>query len=340
MSSTEQNTCKSKKAGSISVVLIYLLFSGHFLTHAQNVNSEVFRFLNLPNNPRIAALGGNHPALLKGDGSIFQVNPAYLTGASNNDISLSYISFLSDVNYAVANWSHQIKGIGMLGAGISYIGFGDFERTNELGEVLGDFNANELAFSIGLGRKFGEQIRYGASFNFIHSNLDRFNSTAIAFSAGGQYLTHSGNTIFGLSFRNAGTQISTFNNKNEDLPFDILVGASHKLQHTPLRFALTLQKLDNWVLEIAGDESDDPSFFKNAARHLVVGTELLLSDNLHFRIGYNQFDHDNLSTSNRLDTAGMNFGMGIFIKEFRFNISRSSFSDLGGSTQISLEASL
>ena len=329
-----------KRVGIPSFLAVILSVIFCQTAHTQNVNSEVFRFLNMPNNPRIAALGGNHPALIKGDGSIFQVNPAYLSGASNNDISLSYISFLSDVNFAVANWSHQIKDVGMLGAGISYIGFGDFDRTNELGDVLGSFNANELAFSIGLGRKFGEQIRYGASFNFIHSNLDRFNSTAIAFSVGGQYMMNGENTMFGLSFRNAGVQISTFNNEREELPFDILLGASHKLQHTPLRFALTLQKLDEWDLTLAGDRGDDPGFFKNAARHLIVGTELLLSDNLHFRIGYNQFAHDNLSTSNRLDTAGMNFGMGIFIKKFRFNISRSSFSDLGGSTQISLKTSL
>ena len=305
--------------------------------NAQNSDREVFRFLDLPTSARLSSLGGNHAALFGGDVSEFQVNPAYLSTSSNNDLSLSYINFLTDVNFAFANWSHQLNDIGMLGVAVRYLSLGDFQRTNELGDILGDFNANELAFTVGLGRSLGERIHYGANIDFIYSSLDTFNSTALAFTAGGIFITEAGNTSFGLTFKNAGFQISEFNSKNEDLPFDILLGVSHDLQHTPLRFSFTLQKLDEWDLEVPDDDGNDPDFLKNAVRHAIIGAELLLSENIHLRIGYNQFMHDNLSTSDRLDTAGMNFGLGINIKEFTFDIGRSSFSEIGGSTQISLK---
>jgi len=310
------------------------------LVTAQNSDTEVFRFLDLPTSARLSSLGGNHPSLFDGNVSEFQVNPAYLSQSSNNDLSLSYINFLSDVNFAFANYSHQLNDIGMLGVAVRYLSLGDFQRTNELGDVLGDFNANELALTVGLGRSHGDRIHYGANIDFIYSSLDTFNSSAIAFTAGGMFITESGNTSIGLSFKNAGVQLSEFNSQNEDLPFDILLGASHKLQHTPLRFSLTLQKLDEWDLEVVDDDGEDPDFLKNAIRHAIIGAELLLSDNLHLRIGYNQFMHDNLSTSDRLDTAGMNFGLGINIKDFTFDIGRSSFSEIGGSTQISLKTTL
>lgn len=307
------------------------------LVEAQNSDTEVFRFLDLPTSARLSSLGGNHPALFDGNVSTFQVNPAYLAQSTNHDLSLSYINFLSDVNFAFANYSHQLKDVGMLGVAVRYLSLGDFERTNEQGEVLGSFNANELALTVGLGRTLGDRIYYGANIDFIYGSLDTFNSSAIAFTAGGIFITESGNTTIGLSFKNAGVQLSEFNSRNENLPFDILLGTSHKLQHTPLRFSLTLQKLDEWDLEVADDGGKDPDFLKNAVRHAILGAELLLSDNLHLRIGYNQFMHDNLSTSDRLDTAGMNFGLGINIKDFTFDIGRSSFSEIGGSTQISLK---
>jgi len=325
-----------KQFSLLSVLLLFL----PCYSMAQGTNSEIFRFLNQPTNARMAALGGNHPAMLKGDVSSMHANPAYMSISQNNDLALSYLSFLSDVNFAFAHWVHQVDNLGMAAASVRYVGFGDFQRTNEAGDVTGNFNAGEISIALGLGRKFRDNFHYGASIDFIHSNLDTFNSTALAFSAGALFINDSGTTTAGISFKNAGIQLSTFNDKREDLPFDVSLGASHKLDHTPVRFLLTLQRLDEWDLEVADDGGDDPSFFKNAIRHVIIGSELLLSENLHFRIGYNQFLHDNLSTSNRLDTAGMSFGLGININKFSFDISRSSFSDIGGSTQISLSTTL
>jgi hypothetical protein len=45
-------------------------------------------------------------------------------------------------------------------------------------------------------------------------------------------------------------------------------------------------------------------------------------------------------TSENLDLAGMAFGVGINIGDLTFDISRNSYSDLGGLTRLSLKTKL
>ena len=86
-------------------------------------------------------------------------------------------------------------------------------------------------------------------------------------------------------------------------------------------------------------ETHKPPFAELLFRHAILANEILLGDHVRLRVGYNQYLHDQIQSDNRLDTGGFNFGLGIEFSRYRFDVSRNSYSDMGGLLQLSLKAS-
>jgi hypothetical protein len=307
--------------------------------HAQDAVTSTYRFLQLPVSARSAALGGDVVSLPDGDVSLFQANPSYLQKNSQNKLSLSYINHISDINMAFLNGAYYLSRIGTIGAGVRYMNYGSFTRTNSEGKETGSFHAYDMAISIGIGRIYGSNLQYGAAVEFIHSSYDQYQSSALAITLGARYQIPDENLTLGAAITNLGTQLSQFDNIREHLPFNISIGASKKLIHVPLRLSLTLHSLNRWNLKTLND-SKNPDVAVAFIRHVQLGGEFLLSDHVFFRLGYNRYLHEQLKTSNRLDLAGTSIGIGIHLKKIKFDISRNSFSQLGSVMQINVSTSL
>ncbi len=314
-------------------VLLFLICPA--LTQGQTSTGTVFRFLDVPPNARTAALSGNHIALKDADLSLFQVNPAYLNANSSRRFSISYINFVADANYGFANAAYHVEGIGTVGLGIRYAGYGEFDRLDENNMQSGTFRPGDFAFSGALARQILPNIQAGASIDWIYSRIDEFTSSAVALSSGLLYRNPVNDLSVGLTIRNLGTQLSTFNGNYEPLPLDISVGMSHKPANFPVRMNILLRRLNEWEQPVSGDNSD-PGFGRNLFRHMVLGGELDLSSRLAFRFGYNHLQHEELSTRENFDFAGVGLGLGIKFDKFMIDFSRSSYSELGGIFQISV----
>jgi hypothetical protein len=164
--------------------------------------------------------------------------------------------------------------------------------------------------------------------DFILSDYHHTSSTAWAVSAGMLYSLPENNGTLGLSILNAGRQLTSFNNLEEDLPLDVRLGYTRKLQYLPLRLNFTAHHLHEWELTTVQD-IEKPTFAQNAMRHLEIGGEFLFSDAFHFRIGYNHLRHEQLKTTNRIDLSGVGIGVGLRFKGIRIDMSRSSQSVVG-----------
>jgi len=323
-----------------NLFLTFLLIAGSVsATLAQSTTSPVFRFLNLPVTARSAALGGNHISLNDGDVSLFQLNPAYLDTPSHRNLAISYINHLSDVNLGFISGAWSLNNIGTVGGGLRYVNYGQFNRTGPDGEDMGTFHANDIALDVGIGRRYNAHFRYGASISFIYSGYDSYQSTGIGLTVGGLYWFPDQHLSLGAVIKNIGYQTGTYDGLREPLPLDIGLGISKKLEHTPLRLSILFHKLNNWDLRTYGDEGS-PNFKDNFFRHLVVGTEFILSSHVQLRFGYDYYQHEQLKTGSRLDTAGFSFGLSIMVKKYRFGFSRNSYSALGGLTQFSFQTNI
>jgi hypothetical protein len=298
-------------------------------------NESVYGFLNLPGSARTAALGGNHVSLHNGGTANFDANPAYLDREHHRELSISYLNHISDIYLGAAAFSWHLDGIGTLATGVRFLNYGDFTRTDSDGGELGSFNAYDFSWSSAISRSFFDTFRAGIGIQFIASSYDEYRSSALGLF-GGVYLPfNDGFTQAGVAFRNLGAQLTRFDGTREDLPFSLMAGITHQLQHLPLRFNLTLHSLDRWDLPVFDDESA-PSFTDNLFRRIRFGTELLFSDNFHLRLGYDRMQSEELKTDSRIDLSGASIGLGIIIRDIHIDISRTSFSETGGLIQLNL----
>jgi hypothetical protein len=306
---------------------------------AQSEVSSIFRFLDVTPNASASALGGNHTGLYEGDYSSFHINPAYLFGAENGQVSATFVNLLADSKMGFTNGTFQVNENNQIGLGIRFLGYGDFKTLDKDGNELGDFNAIDLAVSGAYATRISPKWSGGVSLDLIHSSYEQYKSSAIAISGGIYYKNEEEHFSFGAAIRNLGTQLSTYVNSREPLPLDLSVGISKKPENFPAELSLTLRRLNDWDMRIVG-ETKKPDLFDNAFRHVIFGGKFNFGENFHVRLGYNRYLHELNKTKENFDFAGVGFGVGFNIKDLIIDISRNSYSETGGVVQLSIKTTL
>lgn len=319
------------------IVWTFILVAGSAVSSASEFD-RVYRFLQTPSTPHAAGLGGNVVSLPETDANAFMINPAYLNEMQHRLIGISYLNYITDINQGVASGVYDVQNYGTFGFGIKYLDYGDFTRTDATGEELGSFRSYDVSITGGWGYPVADNLQAGVSLHSIFSSYDTFSSSALAVSAGLLY-TINDQTHAGLTINHLGRQITNFDQETEPLPLDIRAGISRRLSHLPLRLNLTFHSLDQWDMPVHQDE-EDPGFVSNLFRHLNIGGEFLFTENVNLRIGYNHRQHEELKADNRIDLAGFGIGLGIKISQFRFDYSRTNYSDVGALNQISVQMRL
>ena len=94
-----------------------------FLFTFSNSFSQTYQFLNLDLSARAAALGGTFVAN-NDDPDVIFYNPAGIGLLEKNPISFSFVKHLLDINLASLSYSTDWKGVGRIGAAVSYINYG------------------------------------------------------------------------------------------------------------------------------------------------------------------------------------------------------------------------
>jgi hypothetical protein len=232
-----------------------------------------------------------------------------------------------------------------------YINYGTFVETTEQGEITGNtFTAAEYALNLMYSNHY-KRINYGVALKPIYSVFESYNSFGIAADLGANVISKSGLVRVGIAARNIGTQISTYyqDGNREAIPFDLLAGLSGKLAHAPIVFHVTLHHLNHWDLANLEptEESDEivvyepqESFGKQIFRHMLLGVELVPTQNFTIRAGYNYQRRQELMLDERASVAGFSFGVGVRVKRFRIDVGTSRFHIAGSSTLLSVAINL
>ena len=140
---------------------------------SQNGNSS-FEFVNTDFSSRSIAMGGNLISVYDNDISFAQTVPSILNISMNNKISFNFIDYFSDIKMVSFDYSKSIDKVGCLSLGFSTINYGDFLRTNEIGEQGSTFSASDQIFSLGIGRLLMQNLSFGINLKFLNSNYDIF----------------------------------------------------------------------------------------------------------------------------------------------------------------------
>ena len=331
---------------------VFLLLLGQ-AGMAQKGGESTYSFLGLANSARVAGMGGEVVSLMDDDINLVFHNPALLSPGMHSNLSLNYVNYFAGVNYGYASYAYSAGEIGNFAAGMHYVNYGTFDRTDELGESQGTFRASEYALNLFYSRSFLDSaLTAGVNLKPIYSSLEQYSSFGLALDLGVTYQLSNSLTTFGLVLKNMGAQITSYTANRESLPFEIQAGITQGLAHAPFRFTLTFQHLERWDLSytlqdddvsFSGGDSETSgfdTFADNLMRHVVLGTEFLIGKNFHVDLGYNYKRRKEMKVNSRPGMVGFSAGFGFRVSKFHFSFGRASYHLAGGTSHFSLTTNL
>ena len=309
---------------------------------------EIYQFLNLPTAARQVALGGEVLTLVD-DVNQPIWNPSVINSDLSGKLSANYTSYLAGINIGSVSFAKEVnRRFGTLHGSIKYIDYGSLIGSDEQGNETGQFNARDIAISIGYAINIPKTHFFiGSNVRLINATISNFSSVGISSDIAILYNNPYKNFVVTLVARNLGTQLQTFNGKKETLPFKIALGCSYLLEHVPLKWYLTLNNIQQWDISVAnpseritdleGNVIDkNIGFIANAFRHLIVGAELFPKKAVNLRLGYNFRRAAELKLQNVRTFSGFSFGFGIKMKKLKLNYAYSKFHSAANASTFSL----
>lgn len=283
----------------------------------QPLNSGAL-FLVFPVGARAAGMGQAAVAL-EGRGEAVFWNPAGLGSMTSSEFGLHAATLVAGRTTTVTAFFPK-QGIGVFGAAAYLVDYGDFDRTDSLGFVIGQISPRNFEFLASFASELGDAFQLGLSYKQVHFRADctgdcrelpNAQGTSHAVDVGGQLELGAGGAFrVGVAVRNLGFKLQVQNKDQADpLPGRFSVGAVYRVMLPPLRGAAATERLD--MLVAADVESP---WGQDGRSEMRVGVDLGYHEILRVRGGY-AFVHDGLS--------GPSVGLGIATKALGVDLAQT-----------------
>ena len=320
-----------------SLLFIFFIFS--IVSFGQIGGKAVYQFLNITTSPRQAALGGKVITFYDSDVNQALFNPATINYEMGDHLALNYGRYLGEVTYGTASYAYTYdRHINTFQAGVNYVNYGQIDGYDEEGNATASFTGSEIALSFGYAYNIPfTDFHIGASAKLISSSLESYTSYGGALDLGAIYIDEKNDINYAFVIRNLGTQFSTYSGVNERLPLDIMLGISQELENVPIRWHITLANLQRRNVAFANpvdaqhnfdgtSTAENPSFFKNALSHVIMGAELFPTKGFNVRAGYNFRRGNELAIENQRNFSGISLGFGLKVGRLKFDYSYSRYT--------------
>ena len=233
----------------------------------------VYNFLRLPVSAHATALGGENITITDDDGTLVFHNPALINHVSDRSLSLGMMTYMQGSITASASYQQYAGEHGSWAVQGRFINYGEMKETTYTGEQTGTFNAKDIALGGTFAYALSTHWDGGISARIITSYIGQYHSLGAAVDLGLNY--HDADHGWSLSAvaRNLGGQLTAYEDDFERMPLDLQLGVSKRIVGAPLRFSATLVRLNDWQYGLG--------------KHLVLGADLLLSEQFYLAAGYN-----------------------------------------------------
>lgn len=236
--------------------------------------------------------------------------------------------------------------------GLSYLNYGNIQQTDASGSLLGRFRPTDWVMQLSASRSYLQKWNYGATLKFINSNYGQYRSNGIAVDIGVLY--HDTAKLFSASVvaKNMGTQLKKYDGTDpDDLPFDLQVGVTKRLENSPFGFSFTAHHLHQFDIQYNDAEFNTDNGFENDStkkfsfdklfRHFVLATTVYLGDKVEIAAGYNYLRRKELSigkTGNGL--TGFSLGVSLVLSKLQIRYARSHYQNNTAYNQFGLNMTL
>ena len=313
----------------------------------------VYEFASIPASARVAALGGSPLAITEPDLGIAATNPSFLPYIEGSKVAADYVNYIADISIGHASYCFTDSRVpGTMAVGIQYLNGGRNTRYDVYGNEAGSFSTNEYAFHLSYGRRFDSCLSIGATLKPVLSFVGGYSSVGLMADISASYTFNDGRTATSALLRNAGSQLTPYNDHYGRVPFEVLIAVSHQLEHAPFRLSVVLQQLQKYRLnadsdnpaepgsEVDADNITLPSFADNILRHCVFGVEAFPGKTFNLRVGFNYKRRQELKLKEAPGMAGMSLGFGLRLKRFNVEYAHARYTRAGASNHFSVVVNL
>lgn len=273
-------------------------------------------------------------------------------------VAFNYNNFVGDINLYQMAYAHSLKQYGTAAIDVQTYNYGKFEGYDELGQKTTSFRANDNCINLTYAKPMADSMfNIGISLKTIISQYDVYKSFGNAIDFGVTYHNKKDLTL-SLLVRNVGFIWKDYSNNGfkENLPNDVQLGISKKVPKAPFRLFLLYDQLLKWDLSYVSpvdttgkysslntsDKTQDSTGFQrfkvragkysdNFMRHVVVGTEIVLSKNFNLQVAYNYRRQREMTLPERRGANGLSFGFNLRVKRFGFSYSFAKMAFPGNS---------
>jgi hypothetical protein len=343
----------------LHIATLFFLFLAQLAEAQITGGQNSFSFMGLNPSARATALGGYQISVRDDELAFAALNPAALNPLMSGRLTFNHNFYLSDIKHGYAAYGQHLKKLGFtVHGGVQYTDYGEIKEADQTGLVTGTINTKETMLMVGAARPLSNRLSLGLNVKYAMSALDIYNASALATDAGLLYADTSKRYSIGLVLKNAGSMLDTYNGTREDLPVDLQLAFSKRLQHLPFRFTVLMHHLHQWnirfndpalrrseFLNLNGEpeeENDNLNAVDNFFRHFVFNGEFLLGRTESFRIrfGYNHLRKRELSVLSYRSLAGFSGGLGVKINRFRVDFGYSTYHLAGGVVHLGIGTNL
>jgi len=321
-----------KKIHKLGVFILALFFCNISLrgqTTIDNIGGKegnaVYNFLTLPYSAKATALGGINISSMNPDVGLAMYNPSMLVPSMDGWLHLSVKPYLADIKQYDFSGAHYLnKQKITFGWGVHYMDYGTVPMTDIAGNQLGDFYPKDYSIQLSASTNYFQDIYIGTTLKYIKSNYGLYKSSGLAMDIGLRYQPASKLSQLSVLVKNLGTQIASYVAK-EELPFNLILGWTKKLENAPFQFSITAEKLSLWHLAYNDTSFNtqqgytSPGSLQNLFNHLIVSGEVFIGDQVSLNLGYNFMRRFDLNIQNQQN--GFNgFSTGLALQLSRMEI--------------------
>jgi hypothetical protein len=282
-----------------------------------------------PNSSQLSALGGVNISNISNDVSLSFQNPSLLRPEMDQQLNTSFNNYFASIrNYSVTSAFFLSKPKTSIAFGINYFDYGSLTQTDPAGNILGSFRPNDYVVQMMASHQYLEHWWYGMSFKFISSNYGQYKSNGIAVDAGLTYYDDDRSLQASFLIKNMGTQLKTYDGSSgkAEIPFDMQLGVTKRLENAPIQFSLTAQHLqafniyynDTSLNNSTGNTvaNNKSLTFNNIISHFIFATQFFIKDEIEVTAGYNFLNRHDLNVYNSANGLnGFTFGLGVLLKK-------------------------
>ena len=294
-------------------------------------SQTAYNFLRLPVSAHAAALGGDNITIIEDDPSLMFSNPALLSSVSDKSINLNFMTYMAWATTASASYNRIIKQKATVAVTAQYMDYGKMKEMDANNVQTGEFSAKDIAVSGVFSYMLSDKITGGITAKVINSYIGDYSSWAVGVDLGLNYYDPEREWSVSVVAKNLGGQLKAYDDEYEKMPLDVQLGVSKRFNALPFRLSATLVDLTHWGYS-----------FLN---HVVVGADILFSQQIYAAVGYNFRRADEMTTLKGTDEesshmAGLSFGAGLQLERFKLQLAYGKYHVSSNSLLVNVSYSL